>query len=158
MESLRGLISSPASAYDELVTGQKLIRYHWQGILSVIRSLPGGGGASVRIRAAGKVRTDRGEVATDTTELRASDGTCRHAFRKGVIDGAEPASDPLHLRVGPRPGLLTRARLGPSQRIKKIGGSPRSSDDRPHDPPVYVRQPEVAPAEPESQPFVVEAE
>jgi uncharacterized circularly permuted ATP-grasp superfamily protein/uncharacterized alpha-E superfamily protein len=43
MESLRGLSSTPASAYDELVTGQKSIRYHWQGILSVIRSLPGGG-------------------------------------------------------------------------------------------------------------------
>lgn len=41
MESLRGLTSSPAGAYDELVTGQKSIRYHWQGILSVIRSLPG---------------------------------------------------------------------------------------------------------------------
>ena len=40
MESLRGLQTSPASAYDELVTGQKSIRYHWQGILSVIRSLP----------------------------------------------------------------------------------------------------------------------
>jgi uncharacterized circularly permuted ATP-grasp superfamily protein/uncharacterized alpha-E superfamily protein len=40
MESLRGLTSSPASAYDELVTGQKSIRYHWQGILSVIRGLP----------------------------------------------------------------------------------------------------------------------
>ena len=43
MESLRGLTSSPEQAYDELVTGQKSIRYHWQGILSVIRSLPGGG-------------------------------------------------------------------------------------------------------------------
>jgi uncharacterized circularly permuted ATP-grasp superfamily protein/uncharacterized alpha-E superfamily protein len=43
MESLRGLISSPASAYDELVTGQKSIRYHWQGILSVIRNLPNEG-------------------------------------------------------------------------------------------------------------------
>src|SRR5881275_1568107 len=42
MESLRSL-SSPASVYDELVTGQKSIRYHWQGILSVIRALPGGG-------------------------------------------------------------------------------------------------------------------
>ncbi|HET6196742.1 MAG TPA: circularly permuted type 2 ATP-grasp protein, partial [Acetobacteraceae bacterium] len=40
---MRGLTSSPASAYDELVTGQKSIRYHWQGILSVIRSLPDGG-------------------------------------------------------------------------------------------------------------------
>ena len=45
MESLRGLSSTPANAYDELVTGQKSIRYHWQGILSVIRSLPGGLGA-----------------------------------------------------------------------------------------------------------------
>ena len=47
MESLRGLSSSPASAYDELVTGQKSIRYHWQGILSVIRSLPNGLGERV---------------------------------------------------------------------------------------------------------------
>ena len=39
MESLRSLSSTPASAYDELVTGQKSIRYHWQGILSVIRAL-----------------------------------------------------------------------------------------------------------------------
>ena len=52
MESLRGLTSSPASAYDELVTtGQKSIRYHWQGILSVIRSLPGGG-LSERVESA----------------------------------------------------------------------------------------------------------
>jgi len=51
MESLRGLSSSPASAYDELVTGQKSIRYHWQGILSVIRALPGGG-LSERVESA----------------------------------------------------------------------------------------------------------
>jgi uncharacterized circularly permuted ATP-grasp superfamily protein/uncharacterized alpha-E superfamily protein len=43
MDAQRGLTSSPESAYDELVTGQKSIRYHWQGILSVIRALPGGG-------------------------------------------------------------------------------------------------------------------
>src|SRR6185312_662752 len=43
MESQRGLTSSPESAYDELVTGQKSIRYHWQGILSVIRALPAEG-------------------------------------------------------------------------------------------------------------------
>ena len=43
MESLRGPTSSPEQVYDELVTGQKSIRYHWQGILSVIRNLPGGG-------------------------------------------------------------------------------------------------------------------
>lgn len=47
MESLRGLSSSPESAYDELVTGQKSIRYHWQGILSVIRALPDGLGERV---------------------------------------------------------------------------------------------------------------
>jgi uncharacterized circularly permuted ATP-grasp superfamily protein/uncharacterized alpha-E superfamily protein len=43
MESIRGLTSSPEHAYDELVTGHKSIRYHWQGILSVIRALPEGG-------------------------------------------------------------------------------------------------------------------
>jgi len=41
MEAMRGLSSSPEQAYDELVTGQKSIRYPWQGILSVIRALPG---------------------------------------------------------------------------------------------------------------------
>ena len=51
MESLRGLSSSPASAYDELVSSQKSIRYHWQGILSVIRGLPGGG-LSERVESA----------------------------------------------------------------------------------------------------------
>lgn len=51
MESLRGLTSSPENAYDELVTGQKSIRYHWQGILSVIRALPGGG-LSERVESA----------------------------------------------------------------------------------------------------------
>src|ERR1700739_2749343 len=51
MESLRGLSYTPASASDELVTGQKSIRYHWQGILSVIRALPGGG-LSERVESA----------------------------------------------------------------------------------------------------------
>lgn len=51
MEQLRGLSSSPEHAYDELVTGQKSIRYHWQGILSVIRALPGGG-LSERVESA----------------------------------------------------------------------------------------------------------
>lgn len=51
MESLRGLSSSPEHAYDELVTGQKSIRYHWQGILSVIRALPGDG-LSERVESA----------------------------------------------------------------------------------------------------------
>ncbi|HJQ57400.1 MAG TPA: circularly permuted type 2 ATP-grasp protein, partial [Vineibacter sp.] len=35
--------SSPKAPYDELVTGQGAIRYHWQALLSVIRSLPGAG-------------------------------------------------------------------------------------------------------------------
>jgi uncharacterized circularly permuted ATP-grasp superfamily protein/uncharacterized alpha-E superfamily protein len=55
MEALRGLKSTPDSAYDELVTGQKSIRYHWQGILSVIRSLPSagpGGGMAERVESA----------------------------------------------------------------------------------------------------------
>src|SRR5476649_2854412 len=55
MEALRGLKSSPDSAYDELVTAQKSIRYHWQGILSVIRSLPSGdqgGGMADRVESA----------------------------------------------------------------------------------------------------------
>ena len=45
----------PANAYDSLsslVTELKSIRYHWQGILSVIRSLPGGLGERSRARAA----------------------------------------------------------------------------------------------------------
>ena len=59
MESLRGLTSSPASAYDELVTGQKSIRYHWQGILSVIRALPGGG-LSERVESARRQLAESG--------------------------------------------------------------------------------------------------
>jgi uncharacterized circularly permuted ATP-grasp superfamily protein len=59
MESLRGLTSSPEHAYDELVTGQKSIRYHWQGILSVIRALPGGG-LSERVESARRQLAESG--------------------------------------------------------------------------------------------------
>jgi len=59
MESLRSLSSSPASAYDELVTGQKSIRYHWQGILSIIRALPGGG-LSERVESARRQLAESG--------------------------------------------------------------------------------------------------
>jgi len=44
MKALRIPEASPAKgAYDELVTGQGTIRYHWQALLSVVRSLPGSG-------------------------------------------------------------------------------------------------------------------
>ncbi len=59
MESLRGLTSSPEHAYDELVTGQKSIRYHWQGILSVIRALPDGG-LSERVESARRQLAESG--------------------------------------------------------------------------------------------------
>src|SRR4029077_10434419 len=68
--------------------------------------------------------TDRAEVATDATKLRASDRTCRDAFREGAVDGREAAGDPLHLRMGSRPRLLTGARLGPSERVEKSCRSP----------------------------------
>ena len=47
-----------------------------------------------------------------------------YAFLKGAIDRREPTSDPLHLRMGSRPGLLTSARLDPSQRIEEVRRSP----------------------------------
>ena len=59
MESLRVPLASPESAYDELVTGQKSIRYHWQGILSVIRSLPGAG-LGERVESAGRQLKESG--------------------------------------------------------------------------------------------------
>lgn len=99
MESLRGLTSSPASAYDELVTGQKSIRYHWQGILSVIRSLPGGLGE--RVESARRQLEETGA----TVNLLDERGTPRWQF------------DPLPFVVSPdewsalEAGLIQRARL-----------------------------------------------
>src|SRR5258708_37003656 len=99
MESLRGLISSPAGAYDELVTGQKSIRYHWQGILSVIRSLPGGLGERVE-----SARRQLG-VSGATVNLLDDRGSPRWPF------------DPLPVGITPDEGakidtgVVLRARL-----------------------------------------------
>jgi uncharacterized circularly permuted ATP-grasp superfamily protein/uncharacterized alpha-E superfamily protein len=99
MESLRGLTSSPASAYDELVTGQKSIRYHWQGILSIIRSLPGG--LSERVESARRQLEESGA----TVNLLDDRGAPRWTF------------DPLPFVVTPNEwseleaGLIQRAHL-----------------------------------------------
>ncbi len=99
MESLRGLLSSPASAYDELVTGQKSIRYHWQGILSVIRALPGG--LSERVESARRQLEESGA----TVNLLDDRAAPRWTF------------DPLPFVVAPdewaalETGLIQRARL-----------------------------------------------
>src|SRR5882724_6428124 len=99
MESLRGLTSTPASAYDELVTGQKSIRYHWQGILSVIRSLPGGLGE--RVESARRQLEESGA----TVNLLDDRGSPRWTF------------DPLSLVITPdewariESGVAQRARL-----------------------------------------------
>ncbi|MDP3242009.1 MAG: circularly permuted type 2 ATP-grasp protein, partial [Reyranella sp.] len=99
MESLRGLSSSPASAYDELVTGQKSIRYHWQGILSVIRSLPNGLGE--RVESARRQLEESGA----TVNLLDDRGAARWTF------------DPLPMVITPdewagiEAGLIQRAKL-----------------------------------------------
>lgn len=99
MESLRGLSSSPASAYDELVTSQKSIRYHWQDILSVIRSLPHG--LAERVESARRQLDESGA----TVNLLDDRGAARWCF------------DPLPLVIAPdewsrlEAGLIQRARL-----------------------------------------------
>jgi uncharacterized circularly permuted ATP-grasp superfamily protein/uncharacterized alpha-E superfamily protein len=99
MESLRGLTSTPASAYDELVTGQKSIRYHWQGILSIIRTLPGG--LSERVESARRQLEESGA----TVNLLDDRGAPRWTF------------DPLPVVITPdewadlESGLVQRARL-----------------------------------------------
>ncbi len=99
MELLHGLSSSPASAYDELVTGQKSIRYHWQGILSVIRALPGG--LSERVESARRQLEELGA----TVNLLDDRGAPRWSF------------DPLPFVLAPdewarlEAGLIQRARL-----------------------------------------------
>src|SRR5580698_9896175 len=105
MEALRGLKSTPDSAYDELVTGQKSIRYHWQGILSVIRSLPGGGdhggGMAERVQSARRQLQESGA----TVNLLDDRGTPGWTF------------DPLPFVVAPdeweaiERGLIQRATL-----------------------------------------------
>ncbi|MDP1965704.1 MAG: circularly permuted type 2 ATP-grasp protein, partial [Reyranella sp.] len=88
-----------ASAYDELVTGQKSIRYHWQGILSVIRALPGGLGE--RVESARRQLEESGATVNLLDERAAP----RWTF------------DPLPFVVAPdewaalETGLIQRARL-----------------------------------------------
>ena len=55
---------------------------------------------------------DRGEVATNAPELRASDRASLDAFREGAIDGRETARDSLHFRMGSRPGFLRSHEMG----------------------------------------------
>src|SRR4029079_9327000 len=69
-----GLEISPDSAYDELVTGQKSIRYHWQGILSIIRTLPGGG-LGERRASAQRQREESGATVNLLDERRAPNWT-----------------------------------------------------------------------------------
>jgi len=100
MESLRGPTSSPEQVYDELVTGQKSIRYHWQGILSVIRNLPGGG-LQERVESARRQLAESGA----TVNLLDDRGTPGWTF------------DPLPFVIAPdewaviESGLVQRARL-----------------------------------------------
>src|SRR5215472_3977736 len=100
MESLRALSSTPAQAYDELVTGQKSIRYHWQGILSVIRSLPGAG-LGERVESARRQLEESGA----TVNLLDDRGSPRWTF------------DPLPMVLTPdewvhiESGVIQRARL-----------------------------------------------
>src|SRR5258708_17317087 len=94
MESLRSLSSSPASAYDELVTGQKSIRYHWQGILSIIRALPGGG-LSERVESARRQLAESGA----TVNLLDDRGTPCWSF------------DPLPFVIAPAEWAAIEARL-----------------------------------------------
>ncbi|HYC63224.1 MAG TPA: circularly permuted type 2 ATP-grasp protein, partial [Reyranellaceae bacterium] len=99
MNSPDGLQVSPDSAYDELVTGQKSIRYHWQGILSIIRSLPGGLGE--RLESARRQLEESGA----TVNLLDERGAPRWEF------------DPLPFVIAPdewqalEQGLIQRARL-----------------------------------------------
>ena len=85
--------------YDELVTGQKSIRYHWQGILSVIRALPGGLGE--RVESARRQLEESGA----TVNLLDDRGAPRWTF------------DPLPFVISPdewselEAGLIQRARL-----------------------------------------------
>ena len=105
MESLRGLTSSPASAYDELVTGQKSIRYHWQGILSVIRALPGGLGE--RVESARRQLEESGATVNLLDDRGAPRWTLRSAALRGrarrmgrARDRPDPARPPARCRAG----------------------------------------------------------
>ena len=123
MESLRGLSSSPASAYDELVTGQKSIRYHWQGILSVIRALPGGG-LSERVESARRQLEESGA----TVNLLDDRGTPRWTF------------DPLPLRHRARRMAGARSGPDPARRGCSTRCWPTSTARRPCSPSSCCRR------------------
>ncbi len=59
--------SSGKAAYDELVTGQGTIRYHWQALLSVMRSLPDGGFAG-RVERARQQLVEGGATGVATPD------------------------------------------------------------------------------------------
>ena len=114
MEALRGLKSSPDSAYDELVTGQKSIRYHWQGILSVIRALPGGGLAE-RVESAENVDkhlVDHGETNSNAEPIadpveveqkRIAAPVCGKKHGEGDELNDDVSEEELELAVQPAP-------------------------------------------------------
>jgi uncharacterized circularly permuted ATP-grasp superfamily protein/uncharacterized alpha-E superfamily protein len=64
-------IARPVEAYDEFVTGGRAIRAHWQGLLSVLRALPGGGfgdrveRARRQIQESGAMRRDAPDGSTE---------------------------------------------------------------------------------------------
>ena len=70
-ETLAAGRTATADRYDELVTGQKAIRAHWQGLLSVIRSLPGGGFQD-RVERARRQLQESGVMRRETWDGSAS--------------------------------------------------------------------------------------
>lgn len=60
-----------ARAYDELVTGHQTIRSHWQGLLSVMRSLPGAGFQD-RVERAQRQLQESGVMRRETWDGSAS--------------------------------------------------------------------------------------
>ncbi|MCW5747580.1 MAG: circularly permuted type 2 ATP-grasp protein [Alphaproteobacteria bacterium] len=103
MKALR-IPEAPLSktAYDELVTGQGTIRYHWQALLSVMRSLPGAGFAD-RIERARQQLSESGATSAATPD--------------GVTAAAAWTLEGMPLIIAPsdwrelEEGLIQRARL-----------------------------------------------
>ncbi|HEX2885327.1 circularly permuted type 2 ATP-grasp protein [Vineibacter terrae] len=103
MKALRIPEASPGkAAYDELVTGQGTIRYHWQGLLSVVRSLPDGG-------FAGRVERARQQlVEGGATGVATPDGAS--PVEAWALEGLPLIVSPSDWRVL-EDGLAQRARL-----------------------------------------------
>ncbi len=103
MKALRIPEASPSkAAYDELVTGQGSIRYHWQALLSVIRSLPGAGFAE-RVE-----RARRQLVEGGATGVATPDGA--PPVEAWTLEGLPLIVSPPDWRVLEE-GLMQRARL-----------------------------------------------